>query len=113
MAKDKNRAQEADETLAGLWFDAPDGVERILQLPEYSAGAEERDRDTDYGSDGTGRRLAGTRSDVLHRLGAAAIEERIELVKDLSAGDFAVAVDEPSPKTAKSTSTMGARQNTV
>jgi hypothetical protein len=35
--------------------------------------------------------LAGTRSDVFHRPGAAAIEERIELVKDLSAGDLAVA----------------------
>src|SRR6202035_5839313 len=66
----------------------------ILQLAEYSAGAEERDCDTDHGSDSTGRRLAGARSDVLHRFGAAAIEERMELVKDLSAGDFAVAVDE-------------------
>ena len=96
MAKDKNRApQEADETPAGLWFDAPDGVERILQLAEYSAGAEERERNTDRGSDSTGRRLAGTRSDILHRLGAATIEERIKLLKNLSSGDFAVAVDEP------------------
>jgi hypothetical protein len=65
--------KKADETPSGLWFDAPDGVERILQLAEYSAGAEERDGDTDHGSDGTARGLAGTLSDVLHRLGAAAI----------------------------------------
>jgi hypothetical protein len=96
---------------AGLWFDAPDGVERLLQLAKYSAGAEERDRDTDHGGQGTGRRLAGTRSDVLHRLGAAAIEERIELVKDLSAGDFAVAVDEP--KNSLEHEHIGARENTV
>jgi hypothetical protein len=75
MAKDKNLARR--------------------KLTRLLPGFEERDRDTDHGSEGTGRRLAGTRSDVLHRLGAAAIEERIELVKNLSAGDFAIAVDEP------------------
>jgi hypothetical protein len=96
MVKDKNRARTKLTTLLPGFGLTPQIVfQRILQLAEYSAGAEERDCDTDHGSDSTGRRLAGTRSDVLHRLGAAAIEERIELVKDLSAGDFAVAVDEP------------------
>ena len=40
-------SQETDETPAGFWFDAPDGVERILQPAEYSAGAKELERDTD------------------------------------------------------------------
>ena len=31
----------------------------------------------------------------IHRFGAAAIEDRVKLLKDLSAGDFTVAVDEP------------------
>jgi hypothetical protein len=79
MAKDKNRARrKLTRLLPGFGLTPPDGVERILQLAEDSAGAEERDRDTHHGSDGTGRRLAGTRSNVLHRLGAAAIEERID-----------------------------------
>jgi len=34
-----------------------------------------------------------TRCDVLHRSCAAAIQKRVELLKDLSAGDFAVTVD--------------------
>jgi hypothetical protein len=71
MAKDKKRARRklAKLLLPGLGLTPPDGVQRILQLAEYPAGAEKRNRDTDHGCEKTGRRLTGTRSDVLHGLG--------------------------------------------
>src|SRR6516225_2967522 len=46
-------------------------------------------------SGGIGCRLGGTRCNLRHRFGAAAVEDRVELLKDLLAHDFAVAVDEP------------------
>jgi hypothetical protein len=59
IAKDKNFARrKLTRLLPGFGIDAPDSIERILQLAEHSAGSEERD----HGSDGTGRGLAGTRT---------------------------------------------------
>ena len=82
MAKDKKRARrKLAKLLPGLGLTPQMVFNASWSWPNTPLAPKKRDRDSDHGCDQTGRRLARTRGDVLHSLGAAAVEERIKVVQ--------------------------------